>query len=152
MNPNTIALVRNTWKQVEAMAPAAAALFYQNLFEADPGLRRLFKGDLQRQGEKLMQMLGAAVGALDDLPRLVPALQSLAERHTHYGVEESHYQTVGAALLKTLRQGLAADFTPAVGAAWSEVYGMVADVMVVATRRGSGTAGNADRANAVQPT
>jgi hemoglobin-like flavoprotein len=133
MHPDTIPLVQSTWKQVAAIAPQAAALFYKNLFEADPSLQALFKGDMEEQGKRLMQMIGAAVGKLTDLDALVPVLQSLGERHVGYGVQASHYATVGGALLKTLEQGLGAAFTPAVKAAWTEVYGVMADVMIKAS-------------------
>jgi hemoglobin-like flavoprotein len=135
MNYQTVTLVRSSWQQVEAIAPAAAALFYSHLFAADPGLRPLFKGDLQEQGDKLMQMIGAAVGKLDDLPALVPVLQGLAQRHAGYGVQAAHYDTVGAALLKTLDEGLGDDFTPPLRAAWREVYATIAEVMVSAAHR-----------------
>ena len=133
MHPDTVPLVQSTWKQVAAIAPQAAALFYANLFEADPSLKALFKGDMTEQGKRLMQMIGAAVGKLTDLDALVPVLQSLGERHVGYGVQASHYATVGGALLKTLEQGLGAAFTPAVKAAWAEVYGVMADVMIKAS-------------------
>jgi hemoglobin-like flavoprotein len=133
MHPDTVPLVQSTWKQVAAIAPQAAALFYTNLFEADPSLKALFKGDMEEQGKRLMQMIGAAVGKLTDLDALVPVLQSLGERHVGYGVQASHYATVGGALLKTLEQGLGAAFTPAVKAAWTEVYGVMADVMIKAS-------------------
>lgn len=132
MNSHTVALVRESWKKVEAIAPAAAALFYENLFAADPGLRHLFKNDMRSQGEKLMRMLGLAVSKLDDLPALLPTLEMLAQRHVGYGVQQSHYETVGAAFLKTLEQGLATDFTPRVRQAWTEVYAIVAGVMTAA--------------------
>lgn len=135
VNKQTIEHVRTSWHKVEAIAPAAAALFYKNLFLADPDLRPLFKGDMQRQGDKLMQMIGAAVRALDDLPGLVPVLESLAVRHAGYGVQEPHYRSVGTALLSTLEQGLADHFTPVVRDAWAEVYGAIAEVMVAAARR-----------------
>ena len=134
MNTDTITLVRQSWAKVVPIAPQAAALFYQNLFAADPALRPLFTGDMTEQGHKLTQMLGAAVGKLDDLDTLVPVLQSLARRHVGYGVQDAHYQTVGAALLKTLEQGLGDDFTPPVREAWAAVYGLVADVMIRASR------------------
>jgi hemoglobin-like flavoprotein len=137
MNDDTVALVRESWKKVEAIAPVAAALFYENLFAADPGLRSMFKGDMQQQGGKLTQMISVAVDKLDDLPTLVPALESLARRHADYGVTAPQYQTVGDALLKTLGQGLAQDFTPAVRDAWTQVYGLIAEVMIAATRRPS---------------
>jgi hemoglobin-like flavoprotein len=134
MQQHTITLVQDSWQKVAAIAPQAAELFYQNLFTADPSLKPLFKGDMPVQGQKLMQMIGAAVGKLNDLPTLVPVLQGLGKRHVGYGVEDSHYQTVGAALLKTLGQGLGADFTAEVKAAWTEVYTVMADVMVAAAK------------------
>jgi hemoglobin-like flavoprotein len=48
-------------------------------------------------------------------------------------VQAEHYATVGAALLKTLEQGLGDDFTPPVREAWAAVYGLVADVMIQAS-------------------
>jgi hemoglobin-like flavoprotein len=136
MEHDALALVRRSWQQVEPIAPTAAALFYDNLFAADPSLKPLFKGDLQQQGHKLMQMIGAAVARLDDLPSLVPVLQGLALRHAGYGVQPSHYDTVGGALLKTLGQGLGEDFTPPVRQAWTEVYGLMAGVMTAAAAYG----------------
>ena len=60
-----IELVKNSFKKVEAIADAAAALFYGRLFELDPSLRALFKGDLKKQGRLLMQMIATAVRGLD---------------------------------------------------------------------------------------
>ena len=132
MKRETIQLVQSTWKEVVKISPQAAELFYKNLFQADPSLQRLFKGDMQAQGQKPIQMIGAAVGKLDDLDSLIPILQSLGKRHAKYGVRDAHYQIVGAALLKTLGQGLGDAFTPQVKAAWSEVYGVMAKVMMQA--------------------
>ena len=135
MDHHTTAVVRGSWKRVESIAPAAAALFYDNLFAADPALKLLFKNDITHQGERLMKMIGSAVDQLDELPTLVPVLESLAQRHAGYGVREEHYQTVGTALLKTLGQGLGDEFTPAVRAGWERVYGLISEVMVAAARR-----------------
>lgn len=129
MTPHTIALVQGSWAKVQPIAPQAAELFYKNLFEADPLLQQLFKVDMPEQGRKLMQMIGAAVGKLTDLPTLVPILQTLGKRHVGYGVRDSDYAVVGAALLKTLEQGLGPAFTPEVRAAWTEVYGVMHQVM-----------------------
>lgn len=135
MDQKTITLVQDSWKKVAGIAPQAAALFYQNLFAADPALKPLFKGNMEEQGKKLMQMIGAAVGKLHDLDTLVPILQGLAQRHVAYGVKDAHYQTVGGALLKTLGQGLGPDFTPAVHDAWASVYGVMSDVMTAAAKK-----------------
>ncbi len=129
MDTRTIQIVQSTWVAVDQIAPQAAALFYANLFEADPSLQALFKGDMTAQGQKLMQMIGAAVGKLNELDTLVPILKSLGARHVGYGVQAAHYDTVGGALLKTLGQGLGEAFTPEAKAAWTEVYGVMAGVM-----------------------
>ncbi len=122
-------LVQETFAMVAPISDKAAALFYGRLFELDPALRPLFKGDLTEQGKKLMQMIGMAVNGLNDLDALVPAVQNLGVRHVGYGVTEAHYDTVGEALLWTLEQGLGDAFTPEVKDAWATTYGLLASVM-----------------------
>ena len=129
MTPEKVALVQNSFAKVVPIAPQAAELFYGKLFELDPELKPLFKGDMTEQGAKLMKMIGTAVNGLTDLEAIVPAVQDLGKRHVGYGVVDSHYDTVGEALLWTLDQGLGPDFTDEVEAAWTEVYGLLAGVM-----------------------
>lgn len=134
MEQQKITLVQESWAKVVPIAPMAGALFYTNLFEADPSLRALFKGDMDQQAARLMQMIDAAVGKLNDLGFLVPVLQQLGERHATYGVLPAHYDTVGASLLKTLEQGLGPAFTAATKEAWTAVYGVMASVMIAETK------------------
>jgi hemoglobin-like flavoprotein len=129
MTPDKAALVQNSWQQVLPISEQAAGLFYGKLFELDPSLQPLFKGDMQEQGKKLMKMVNTAVNGLTRLNEIVPAVQDLGRRHVGYGVTDAHYDTVGAALLWTLEAGLGAAFTPAVKAAWAEVYGLLATTM-----------------------
>lgn len=133
MNPLAIDRVKQSWALVLPIAPQAADLFYAHLFALDPALQPLFKGDMRAQGQKLMQMIGAAIGKLDELETLVPILQGLGRRHAGYGVEPAHYATVGAALLQTLSQGLGEAFTPDTRQAWTQVYGVMAETMMQAT-------------------
>ena len=130
MTPEQKTLVQQTFAQVVPIAEQAAALFYGRLFQLDPSLRPLFKSDLGAQGKKLMQMIGYCVGKLDSLDELVPAVKDLGRKHAGYGVEAAAYQTVGAALLWTLEQGLGAAFTPEVKSAWTEVYGILSATML----------------------
>ena len=130
MTPDQKRLVRETWKQVTPMADAAADLFYRRLFEIDPGTRELFHAtDMLAQREKLLQTLAFAVGNLDKLDELVSTVEALGRRHAGYGVTSAHYDSVGAALLWTLEQGLGRAWTPAVASAWSEIYELLAAVM-----------------------
>jgi hemoglobin-like flavoprotein len=132
MNADQISLVQSSFSHVLPIADTAATLFYTRLFELDPALRPLFRGDMQEQGRKLMAMLRLAVNGLNRLDQLVPAVQDLGRRHVGYNVEAAHYDTVGAALLWTLAQGLGEVFTPAVEAAWTEVYTVLATTMKAA--------------------
>ena len=129
MTPENQNLVRDSFAKVGPIAPQAAAMFYDRLFILDPSLKPLFKGDMTEQGRKLMAMIGTAVAHLDKLETIVPAVQDLGRRHATYGVKPAHYETVGAALIWTLGQGLGDDFTPLVKAAWTEVYTVLSTVM-----------------------
>lgn len=129
MTPEQKQLVRETFAQVAPIADAAAALFYGRLFELDPSLRPLFRGDMTEQGRKLMQTIAVVVHGLDRLPTLLPAVEALGRRHAGYGVRDEHYATVAAALLWTLEQGLGPAFTPAAREAWTAAYGLLATVM-----------------------
>lgn len=92
-------------------------------------MRDMFTSDMTEQGRKLMTMIKTAVTGLDKLETIVPAVESLGQRHAGYGVIDSHYDTVGAALLWTLGQGLGDAFTPEAEEAWSAVYGVLASTM-----------------------
>ena len=105
MTQAQIALVQNSFAVVAPIADDAAALFYRRLFEIDPTLKAMFKGDMAEQRRKLMQMLSAAVKGLNHIERLIPVVEDLGRRHVDYGVEEHHYDTVGNALLWTLEKG-----------------------------------------------
>jgi hemoglobin-like flavoprotein len=122
-------LVQQSFALVLPIADDAAALFYRRLFELDPSLERMFRGDMSEQRKKLMQMLTAAVKGLDRLEQLVPVVEDLGRRHAGYGVADAHYDTVGAALLWTLEKGLGQAFTPEVQDAWVAVYGLLAGTM-----------------------
>lgn len=132
MQNDQIATVRESFAKVVPIADVAAELFYQRLFELDPNLRPLFKDDISEQKQKLMAALGLAVKELDNPDRLLPVIQDLGIRHIDYGVEDQHYDTVGAALLWTLDQGLGDAFTTEVETAWTEAYGTLASVMKAA--------------------
>ncbi|WP_322629255.1 globin family protein [Halothiobacillus sp.] len=129
MTPEQKDLVRSTWAQVVPIKEKAAELFYGELFELDPSVKPMFKNDMEEQGKKLMMSINTVVNSLDRLDPMVPILQDMGRRHKGYGVQDKHYDTVGAALLWTLEAGLGPAFTPAVKTAWTEAYTVIATVM-----------------------
>ncbi len=132
MDHRTKTLVQESFALVTPIADDAARLFYGRLFELDPSLRSMFPDDLSDQSRKLMQMLSAAVKGLDRIETLIPVLEQLAVRHVGYGVRREHYETVGAALIWTLEQGLGEAFTADVRLAWTQTYALVSGVMIEA--------------------
>jgi hemoglobin-like flavoprotein len=130
MTPEQKALVKTTWRQVVPIADTAAKLFYGKLFEVDLSTRQMFKStDMPEQRKKLMQALATVIAGLDNLAPLIPVLETLGRKHVAYGVVDQHYDSVGAALLWTLEQGLQDAWTPPVKDAWIAAYTAVASVM-----------------------
>lgn len=141
MTPAQKQLVQTTWGQVVPIADAAAAMFYARLFLIDPSTRPLFRAtDLAQQRKKLMHVIGMAVTGLDKLDALVPTVEDLGRRHAGYGVRDEHYNSVGAALLWTLEQGLGSAWNDETKAAWTEVYGLLSGVMRRAQREATAVA------------
>lgn len=132
MHSNTTAIVQSSFAELAPQASALSRLFYRELFALDPSLRALFVGSIERQGDKLVQMIGAAVGLLGQPQRLTPVLRQMGQRHVGYGVRRSHYDVVGMALIRTLELTLEERFTDDLRAAWIKVYRLIATTMIEA--------------------
>jgi hemoglobin-like flavoprotein len=137
MTPAQIDLVRESFEFVAPIAPQAAALFYENLFTADPKLRALFKGNLVQNGDRFMTTIANAVRMLEQPEQMAPTLAKLGARHVIYGVRNEHYATVGTAFIKSLQQSLGDAFTDDVRAAWVELYDSIARTMTQSARETS---------------
>jgi len=129
MTPQQIEIVQSSFTKLAPIAEAAAGLFYSRLFELDPDLKPLFKGDMKRQGMMLMSMIATAVRGLSNTEALVPMVRNLGRRHVGYGVKDSHYATVGQALIETLEKGLGSDFNAEMREAWVAAYSLLSSVM-----------------------
>lgn len=132
MNARQIELVRSSFASVEPIATQAAAMFYDRLFERQPSVAQLFRGNMVMQGERMMAMIGGAVALLDQPQTLQRTLVELGQRHVGYGVHTAHYDAVGGALLDTLAAGLGPAFTPAHRAAWAALYQHISMTMQLA--------------------
>src|SRR5260370_15349200 len=86
MTRNEKNLVLRSFAQVMPIAETAAELFYGRLFELDPTLRPMFRGDMREQGRKLMQMLAVAVDGLRPLDESLPAGFPVGPRRARSGV------------------------------------------------------------------
>ena len=79
-----------------------------------------------------MSLLIPAVCKIAATIPLAPCLDGLSRMHVDIGVRPGHYVTMGNALLWTLEQSLAEDFTARVKDAWSAAYQVVSALMIQA--------------------
>ena len=130
MTPQQVDQVQASFAKVVPIADQAAALFYGRLFETAPEVKRLFRGNMHIQGQKLMAALATVVNSLGQIEDVAPMASDLAKRHVAYGVRQDHYPVVGAALLWTLEQGLGEEFTPTLRTAWEAAYSTLSETMI----------------------
>ncbi len=140
MTPTQVAAVQSSFASIKPIADTAAALFYERLFAIAPEYRRMFTGDMARQGRMLMNMIGTAVNGLSAPETIVPAIKELGRRHSAYGVVEKDYQVVGGALLWTLERGLGVAFTAEVKQSWAAAYALLSSTMQEGAREAASRA------------
>lgn len=134
MTEEQILLVKKSWKKFRGVNPSIVGdLFYSKLFNDNPALRKMFPTEMEKQYEKLIDMLNAIVNRLDRLNEISEEIQAMAQRHVGYGVKPSHYKLVGNALLWTLEKGLGDDWTEEVKTAWVTCYTLLSDTMIKST-------------------
>lgn len=129
MTPGQVNLVQNSFQKVVPVAGQLAYIFYNHLFEIAPDTRLLFKSSLEKQRDKLIQMLVWLITNLHRIEKILPAIQELGRRHLRYEVQAHDYDQVGEALIYALHQTLGESFTPEVRQAWIAVYTVVAKTM-----------------------
>jgi len=141
-----LSLLESTWTAAKGLGvETVGVLLFKNIFTAAPEALALFsfkdEADLyesvtlKAHGVKVVTTVDVAVSTLRDLPALVPVLQELALKHVGYGVLAAHYPVVGAALIKTLKDGLGEAWTSEVEAAWLKVWGLISSTMIAATTK-----------------
>ena len=107
--------------------------FYDRLFETSPETEGLFRGNMQRQYEKLLDMITLVTHSLDNLDQLVVAVEELGAAHVRFRVEEHHYDAVGAALIDALSRSVTG-WDEVDQDAWATLYGYLSDLMITGGR------------------
>jgi nitric oxide dioxygenase len=130
LTEHQIWLVQTSFEKFIVDIDVAARVFYDRLFEIQPSLKPLFKGDIRVQGRKLITMVLFIVNGLDDVDNLLPQIQLLGETHVGYGVKPQDYSIMLQALLATLKHNLGREFTPETEEAWRVVYSLMADTAI----------------------
>ena len=125
-----VTMIRDSFESAKPIIDQVVARFYENLASDFPESAPLFaKVDMAKQKSALRHSLITAVENLDKPEILTKFLLGLGERHVAYGAVDLHYSWVGQTLLKTFGQFFGAAWTTELCGQWTEVYGVIADVM-----------------------
>jgi hemoglobin-like flavoprotein len=130
MRPEQVELIRGSFDAIWPFRRKFAGLFYNRFFELAPDTKVLFSGDLDRQHLKLMDMVAAIVGALDQREMFQSLIRYSAHQHARLGVKSSHFVAFGEALIWSLQQQFGPAFTPEVREAWTALYASVKNEMM----------------------
>jgi hemoglobin-like flavoprotein len=125
MTPEQADLIRKSFDAMWPMRRDIGELCYSRFFELSPDARDLFPSDLERQRVKLMDMIAALVGSLDQPALFRSLITHSARQHARFGVQPSQYAALGDALMWSLECKFGGSFTPELRESWRALYAMV---------------------------
>ncbi len=134
-------IVRDTLPAVGASLGAITELFYTRMFEERPELlRTLFNRANQANGAQREALAGAVAAFATTLvehpgERPDAILGRIANKHASLGITSDQYTLVGRHLLGAVKEVLGDAVTPAVAAAWDEVYWLMANALIAMEAR-----------------
>jgi hemoglobin-like flavoprotein len=125
MTPEQVELIRKSFDAMWSMRGDIADLCYSRFFELAPEARDLFPSDMERQRAKLMDMIAALVGSLDQHALFQSLAAHSGRQHARFGVQPSQYTALGEALLWSLQCKFGDSFTLELRDAWRALYATV---------------------------
>jgi hemoglobin-like flavoprotein len=129
-----IKLLRDTLELTLAKDDSFPQRFYDRLFATHPEVKPMFhRSSPGAQNKMFAQKLTTIVDHIDDKEWLQRELGTLAAKHTSYGVKPEMYAWVGDALIATLREACAEEWSSEAEAAWSAAYDSLASAILTAS-------------------
>ena len=125
MTPEQVDLIRKSFDAMWPMRRDIADVCYSRFFELAPDARDLFVGDIEQQRMKLMDMIAALVGSLDERPLFQSIVTNSGRKHARFGVQPSQYVAMGEALMWSLECKFGASFTSELRESWRALYATV---------------------------
>ncbi|KKK06842.1 globin domain-containing protein [Micromonospora sp. HK10] len=140
LSQSSAAVVVATLPAVQAHGEAITGRFYQRMFDAHPDLLNIFNRGNQATGQQKAALAAAVVAYAEHLTggstvSWGPILDRIAHKHASLGITASQYPIVGRHLLAAVGEVLGDAVTPAVAAAWDEVYWLLACELIAREAR-----------------
>ena len=99
ITPRQVDLIRRSFDSMWPVRGKLAALFYLRFFELVPDARPLFPMEMERQNLKLMDMIAAIVGAIENKELFRSILIHIGRDHVRFGAKPQHFVAFGDALI-----------------------------------------------------
>jgi hemoglobin-like flavoprotein len=125
MTPEQVILIKTSFDAMWPIRGDIAELCYSRFFELAPDAKALFKNDMELQRAKLMDMIAALVGSLDQQALFQSIITNSGRHHARFGVRPSQYAALGEALIWSLERKLGTSLTPELLASWRALYATV---------------------------
>ncbi len=127
--PDSTLLVQSTIGILLQHQKRFTSELYRRMFAMAPGLKALFRGDMESQGQMLSHMIQFLVHAMSRPDMMTLGLRDLGQRHDGYGVAAEHYPVFRQAFLESTRLILGEKHTPQVEKAWADTIDMIIKAM-----------------------
>ena len=131
-----LATLRLFFAAMEPRLPAIVARTYDKMFEAQPGMARLFKGDIRQQQASFLAKLKSIVQLTRSSQlwpvgtpagqTLIPQVAAFGRSHAKIGVTPAHFALMKKMMIASCKETAPASFTPAAEEALSFIFDVLA--------------------------
>ncbi len=133
LDNKTIELVKSTVPAIRENGLTITKTFYKNMFAEDPQVKPMFNMEKQASGmqpQALAATVLAAAENIENLSKILPAVERIAKVHCDCNVQPEHYPIVGKHLVKAFKEVLGDACTDEIADAWVKAYGVIADIFI----------------------
>ncbi len=96
--------VARVWKSLVGRRRALIETFYERLFQRYPHYRDLFPPSMDKQMEKMVDMMRAVARFADDIPMVRPYLLRVAQAHRNLNLEQQDLENFRNVLLESIAE------------------------------------------------
>jgi nitric oxide dioxygenase len=133
LNEKTMEIIKSTVPVLQENGVALTTLFYKNMFENNPEVKKFFDMNNQEDGTQpkaLARAIVAYAKNIDKLENLGSAVERIAQKHASLKIKPEHYPIVGQNLIATIKELLDLDDDSEIVKAWVEAYGLLANILI----------------------
>ena len=102
MNEKEIALIKESFVEIENNTNVFLKTFYSRLYDLDSDKDKYLKGEVLQRREEIIGLLGLAISKFDDSEALAKDLEAFGKKAKELGLPQSSYSTVGVAFIDAL--------------------------------------------------